>query len=150
MVLQDIEDYILLQGFKGTKPAQIQKLIENDHAERIMHQKKLLGKEGEEYEQAQKIESQKRKFMNGIRPPDYWNFFQDGAEQLKVKHVLRASADPKVSYCDGRIEKIMDNIEKIGKNLSSHEEVKWKQLKKYSLSIFEQEFKALNEKLNDS
>ena len=78
--------------------------------------------------------------MNGVRPPDYWNFFQDGAEALKVKHVLRATADPKESYCDGRIEKILDNIEKIGKNLSSHEEVKWKQLRKYSLSIFEQEF----------
>jgi hypothetical protein len=43
----------------------------------------------------------------------------------------------------------MDNIQKIGMNLSSHEEVKWKQLRKYSLSIFEQEFKALNDKLND-
>ena len=64
--------------------------------------------------------------MNQIRPPHYWNFFEDGDQDSRVQHVLRANADPRESYCDGRIQKILANIEKIGKNLSSHEDVKWK------------------------
>jgi len=35
----------------------------------------------------------------------------------------------------------------IGKNLSSHEEVKWRRLMKYALSIFEQEFITLKKNL---
>ena len=87
--------------------------------------------------------------MNNIRPPHYWNFFQDGPETQKVKHVLRANARPQDSYCDGRVEKILENLMRIGKNLSSHEDVKWKQLTKHTLHIFEQEFASLNEKLKD-
>jgi hypothetical protein len=75
--------------------------------------------------------------MEGLRPPNYWNFFEDSPEGTKVKHVLRSAADPKAAYSDGRIEKILDSIEKIGKHLSSHEDVKWTQLTKYSLTIFE-------------
>jgi len=36
-VLQDIEDYILLQGFKGEKPGQVEKIIEGDHRERVQN-----------------------------------------------------------------------------------------------------------------
>ena len=73
--------------------------------------------------------------MENIRPPNYWNFFDDG--ETKIKHVLRSAADPCIAYTDGRIQKILNNIELIGKNLSSHEEVKWRRLMKYTLSIFE-------------
>lgn len=69
MVIQDIEDSILLQAFKGQKPSQIQAVIDNDHTERIQNQKKLLGKDGEKYEEEQKVENKKRKFMDTIRPP---------------------------------------------------------------------------------
>jgi len=55
-----------------------------------MNQKKLLGKDGEKYEEEQKLENKKRKFMEGLRPPLYWNFFEDGNESTKVKHVLRS------------------------------------------------------------
>ena len=98
-----------------------------------MNKKKLLGKDGDKYEEEQKLETKKRKFMDTVRPPNYWNFFEDGDESKRVKHVLRAAADPKKAYSDGRIEKIMDNIEMIGKNLSSHEEVRWRTLMKYTL-----------------
>jgi hypothetical protein len=59
----------------------------------------------------------KRRFMNEIRPPMYWNFFEDGPEAHRVKHVLRHNADPTKCYSDGRVEKIMTTIEEIGMNL---------------------------------
>lgn len=79
--------------------------------ERLANTKALMGKNGEEWLEAQKIEDKKRKFMNSIRPPNYWNFFEDGSEHLKVKHVLRYNAKPFESYKDGRVEDIMENIE---------------------------------------
>jgi len=45
-----------------------------------------------------------------------WGFVQDPSEK-KVKHVLRAEADPKKCYVDGRIEKVLTNVERIGKEL---------------------------------
>jgi hypothetical protein len=36
MVIQDIEDSILLEAFKGQKKSQIQATIDNDHQERIL------------------------------------------------------------------------------------------------------------------
>jgi hypothetical protein len=59
--------------------------------------------------------------MNDLRPPGYWNFFEDCKEEDKVAHVLRYNANPKQSYNDGRIETILENIELIGMNLSKHE-----------------------------
>ena len=35
LVIQDIEDSILLEGFKGIKTSKITEMIENDHKERI-------------------------------------------------------------------------------------------------------------------
>ena len=87
--------------------------------------------------------------MESMRPPVVWNFFESGAEGTKVKHVLRSAADPTKSYTDGRIEKIIGSIEQIGKNLSSHEDVKWRRLMKYALSIFEQEFITLKKNLEN-
>ena len=63
--------------------------------------------------------------MEGLRPPHYWNFVDDSPEGVRVKHVLRSAADPRLSYTDGRIEKILDTVEKIGMNLAGHEDVKW-------------------------
>lgn len=34
-VLQDIQDYILLGGFKGTKPEKVRQFIEDDHKDRV-------------------------------------------------------------------------------------------------------------------
>ena len=95
-----------------------------------------MGKGGEEWYEEQKIENKKRRFMNSIRPPDYWNFFEDGDERLKVKHVLRYNAKPFESYKDGRVEKIMESVDTIGHNLVNYEPAKWKLLMKYTLEIF--------------
>jgi len=36
------------------------------------------GPEADEWEQKMNEHIKKRRFMNGIRPPHYWNFFEDG------------------------------------------------------------------------
>jgi hypothetical protein len=80
-VLQDIEDAILLKGFKGMKPKQIEAEIENDHKARVGYTKKLMPKDGDEYEAKALKDITKRKFMNDIRPPNYWNFIEEGPEE---------------------------------------------------------------------
>ena len=55
----------------------------------------------------------KRRYMNDFRPPNYWNFFEDGLGDNKVEHVLRYNADPNLAYSDGRIggtDEILDLI----------------------------------------
>ena len=85
--------------------------------------------------------------MNDLRPPGYWNFFEDCKEEEKVPHVLRHNADPRKSYTDGRIENILENIELIGMNLSKHEPEKFKQLRKRTLAIFKDMFDKRSEEL---
>jgi len=36
-----------------------------------------MAKGGEEYEVKEKENNKKRKFMNQLRPPQYWNFYDD-------------------------------------------------------------------------
>jgi hypothetical protein len=63
---------------------------------------------------------------------------------------LRAEAQPlsEKIYVDGRVEKIMANIETIAMNLSRFEQVKWETLRKHTVEIFHYEFKSYKEKLN--
>ncbi len=74
--------------------------------------------------------------MNKIRPPEYWNFFEDGPADNRVKHVLRYDANPAKCYEDGRIDVILDNIQEIGQNLQRYQEQIWKTLRKQTLEIF--------------
>jgi len=148
-VLQDIEDFILLEGFKGTKPEKIRQLIEDDHNLRIQQAKKLMPKDGDMFEDKEKIKNRKRKFMNTIRPPDYWNFFDDAPSVDRVQHVLRYNAKPHSSYSDGRVEEIMNTIEEIGMNLQRYEEAKWNTIKKHTLEIFAHEYQEFKRKLED-
>ena len=76
------------------------------------------------------VESKKRKFMYSIRPPHYWNFFEDCKDDEKVQHVIRYNAKPQECYRDGRIERIMQNLEEIGMNLAKHEPFKFNLLRK--------------------
>jgi hypothetical protein len=64
----------LLEGFKGTKYINdLKKAIANDKNARRMR-KQNRGKEDEDEE---KEEDRKRGFLNQMRPPYYWNFFED-------------------------------------------------------------------------
>ena len=96
----------------------------------------------EDFEKKAQEHVVKRNFMNQIRPPQYWNFFEDGKEEERVKHVLRYDADPTKAYVDGRIAMILQSIEEIGANLKNYEEIKWKQLSKIIYTIFEHDYAA--------
>ena len=39
-----------------------------------------MPKDGDEYEKKALKDIKKRHFMNDIRPPNYWNFVEDGQE----------------------------------------------------------------------
>jgi hypothetical protein len=66
-----------------------------------------MPKDGEDYEIKALEHMKRRRFMNEVRPPMYWNFFEDGPDIIRVKHVLRHNAKPTESYSDGRVEKIL-------------------------------------------
>ena len=123
------------------KEKKITDLIENDHRERIKHTKKLMPKGGDEYEKAALRQIENRKFMNEIRPPNYWNFVEEGPKENHIKHVLRATAKPNDSYEDGRVQKILTAVEEIGMSLQRYEESKWSILRKQTLEIFKDEYK---------
>lgn len=95
------------------------------------HKKKNRSKEDEEEE---KTTDQRRNFLNVMRPPYCWNFFEDSED--KTPHVLRAEADPKKCYIDGRIEKILEDISQLGHHVSHYEETNWKRLRTFTVEIF--------------
>ena len=95
----------------------------------------------EEYEAKAMTDIKKRGFINSIRPPHYWNFFEDGKEEDRVQHVMRYDANPFKCYNDGRVEVIMQNISEIANNLKNYEDVKWKMMLKMSWEIFNIDFK---------
>lgn len=107
------------------KQDKIRDFIENDHTSRLNEQKKLLGKESEAFMEKAMEHNKKRKFMVGFRPPNYWNFTEDCKEEDKVEHVMRYNAKPSECYRDGRVEKILNNLEEIGMNLCKHEPQKF-------------------------
>ncbi len=57
-VVQDIEDYIMLEAFKGKSAADVRRIIDNDLANR----KKKKGKSKDE-EEEEKLEDKKRRFL---------------------------------------------------------------------------------------
>ena len=75
-----------MEGFRGKKLIEIKKIIDSDlHSRRA--KKKNKTKEEEEEE---KVEDRKRNFLNYMRPPYNWNFFEDGEKQ--TPHILRPDA----------------------------------------------------------
>ncbi len=133
-VIQDIQDYIMLEAYKGKTISDIRKIIEADLAKR----KYKKGKSKEE-EEEEKHENKKRRFLEQMRPPHIWNFFDPNAKSSP--HILRAEADPFKCYADGRIESVMEDIQTLGIHLSKHEDARWKMLVKLTLDIFKAEYK---------
>ena len=150
-VLQDIQDYILLKGFKGMKQEQIKAKIENDQRQRHEHFKKICCTEQEERDQAEERfleHKKKRDYMYKYRPHTYcWNLFEDCSEEARVQHVLRHNADPNLPYVDGRTKLILDNISELGINLVNYEKEKWNQLMVHTHEIFVHDHKIYLEEL---
>ena len=93
----------------------------------------------------------KRKFLANLRPSDkIWNFFEDCDDDDKVKHVLRWNAKPEASYCDNRVQDIMENIEVLAENLKTWNEPVWNSLMRNTLVIFKHEAKIHNELVANS
>jgi len=132
------------------KQDKVRDLIENDHNIRISEQKKLLGKESEAFMEKAQADNKKRKFMYSIRPPNYWNFYENCKDEEKLKHVLRYNAKPAECYRDGRIEKIMTNLEEIGMNLAKHEPFKFNLLRKQTLAIFKDMYEKYVKELENN
>ena len=101
-----------------------------------MQRNQMAEEQATEFEKVSAEHAKKRRFMHNIRPPHYWNFFEDGKEEEKVSHVLRYNADPAKCYDDGRVDDILNNIAEIGHNLRGYEEIKWKTLFKHIQGIF--------------
>lgn len=106
----------------------MQKIIEED----INNRKKKKGKSKDE-EEEEKYGEKRRRFLESMRPPFIWNFFEEGDETPKF---LRAEADPAKCYIDGRIESLMADITQLGFHLTKHEEQRWKMLVQYTIEIF--------------
>jgi hypothetical protein len=62
-----------------------------------------------------------------------WNFIE---EEDPVPHVLRVNADPTEAYIDGRIEEILEIVNKLSKHMRVHKKQYWDQLLEYELEIF--------------
>ena len=69
---------------------------------------------------------------NMRRPPYLWNHPQIEEE----KHNYRAIAAPKESYVDKRIDRILELIKEIAKNLCSHSKEHWDELVNRSIDCF--------------
>lgn len=133
-VVQDIEDYIMLEVFKGKSREQIRNLIETD----LSNRKKKKGKSKEE-EEEEKQEDKRRRFLQQMRPPHVWNFFEEGDQ---TPHILRAEAEPHKCYVDGRVESLFADIQSLSSHITKHQEERWRLLVKFTVEIFKAEHKA--------
>lgn len=83
-VIQDIEDFIILKGFKGQKAEAVKNKIEADHRQRHEHFKKIECTDNEERERQEERfleHKKKRMFMHKHRPhTSAWNLFEDCPE----------------------------------------------------------------------
>lgn len=127
----------MLDGFKGKTVDQMRKIIENDLTQR----KRRKGKTKEE-EAEERAEDKRRRFLEQMRPPYIWNFFDQGNN---TPHILRAEADPFKCYVDGRIQSLFEDINALGIHLTKNDDVRWKLLVKYNVEIFKAEYKKEQE-----
>ena len=59
--------------------------------------------------------------------------------------MLRADSNPKKCYIDGRVEKVLEDIQALGFHLTRHEDMRWKTLRNFTIEIFKNEAKREHE-----
>jgi len=64
-----------------------------------------------------------------------WNFIEED-EETKLPHVLRATADPNLSYIDGRVADFTNLVEGMGTHLRMHHADMWHHINNMTLAIF--------------
>lgn len=101
-VLTDLDDWILIQAYKGAKTneikADVDRYLETIRKRQLMQLKKDK-LEGNPIEEG-KVEDRKRDFLRHLRPDQkhpVWNFTEDEPENL-TPHVLNENANPKIPY----------------------------------------------------
>lgn len=137
-VLTDIDDHILLQGFKTQRlsasniQGKITGYLDTMRARELMRARKAK-LETDPVEEGKALDK-KREFLNPFRPDKrIWNFNED---EDPTPHVLRIDADPAKAYVDGRIEELLDIIERIAMHLKTFTGETWDALIKYVVKIF--------------
>lgn len=118
----------------------MKQIIDND----LLGRRKLKKGKSKEEEEEEKTEEKRRKFLEQMRPPNVWNFFEQGDQ---TPHILRAEANPHKCYVDGRIESLFSDITTIGFHLTKHDEISWKKLVDHTLEIFKAEYKQEQEEI---
>ena len=132
-VLEDLQDWIVIQGFRPkneTDLRRIEKLIETQRIDPSKKRKKeMIDNEA--------VTEKRREFINTMRPPFVWNFFPE--EEVKVDHVTRAYANPLESYKyenPNRVEILISEMDTLAMNLRTHEQVVWNKLVDHCIDIF--------------
>ena len=125
-MVQDLEDHILLEGFRSAKnsSSQIQgkitSFLETQRNRDLMRARKDKS-EDNPVEEGKELDL-KREFLRFNRPPFVWNFDED---ENPTPHVLRVDADPAKAYVDGRIEEFLKIIEQIAMHLKTNQKETW-------------------------
>lgn len=162
LVIQDIQDFILIEGFSKAKQANRKALSED--IEQLLVVKGENKDSKEEYAQAKK----RRDFELSLRPPLVWNFVEtriDQEEKIKLEDPLKANqeeldrqegeskeedepylinhnANPVLCYQyeetihTNRVQKFLKDLDNLTYNLKNHEAQKWKTLVDLCIDIF--------------
>ena len=94
----------------------------------------IINKEERDIHAEGRVQDDKRKILNANRPDrGIWNFKEEGDP---TPHVLRVDADPRKAYEDGRIEEILETIEKLSEHLKTEQEPSWERLIQSVVDIF--------------
>ncbi|KAL4506859.1 hypothetical protein ABPG72_001280 [Tetrahymena utriculariae] len=114
-VQQDIEDYIILQGFTP-------KIKDRHDQQRVEARLKLEKLQEQEFSDSK---------INSTRPPDLWNF-----PQAIETHKFRSIVKPKDCYVDGRFEEFDQKLDMITQNLISFKPTSWRQIVSRVIDVF--------------
>lgn len=162
LVIQDIQDFILIEGFSKQKQTNRKALAEDIE--------QLLGFKAENKDSKEELAliKKKRDFELSLRPPMVWNFVEtriDEEEKIKLEDPLKASQEeserqdaetkdedepylinhnamPASCYKyeeaihTNRVQKFMKDMDNLTYNLKNHESQKWKTLVDLCIDIF--------------
>jgi len=136
-VIEDIQDYVILQSYKPETPEGKKELVEvakNLEEER----KQKLAAESEEIKTKTKVEIRLEKYRPDKR---IWNYFIEKESPYFKPHKFRIDANPFGIYEDGRVEKLWDDIKALESHLKLFEEAKWTALVRYVYDVLDDDLK---------
>lgn len=163
-VVQDIQDFILIQGFKKLQQKDRKLIEEKVEALFVMNEDSKVREDKAMLEGKLK----KRKFEQSLRPPYVWNFNEtrlDKEEKMKIQqdrqevgskevepednqenkpYLLNSFAQPEICYKneesikENRVKTVLKSVETLSHNLKTHEVEKWKTLIQLCVAIFKE------------